>query len=118
MRLIDADALVQSIKDWYCAPERCNSYNDIMCRACQIDDALSEIDRAPTVDAKPVRHGRWIWNPDGMDWGLGAWCCSKCKAKAETWWANDPKYNPFLCSGGHFCGNCGARMDLKDGDEG
>ena len=61
--------------------------------------------------AQPERKtGRWIWNPNGMDWNLGAWCCSECKFKAETWWANDEKYNPLMCSGGHFCGNCGADM--------
>ena len=62
--------------------------------------------------AQPERKtGRWVWNPNGMDWNLGAWCCSECRTKAETWWANDEKYNPLMCSGGEFCGNCGARME-------
>lgn len=56
-RLIDAEALEHSIKSWYCDPERCNNYDGVMCRACHIDDALSEIDRALTVDAIPVE---WI----------------------------------------------------------
>lgn len=49
-RLIDADALKKGLEDWYCAPERCNSYNGVRCRACALDDALSGIDDAPTVD--------------------------------------------------------------------
>lgn len=53
-RLIDAEALERSIKSWYCDPGKCNNYDGVMCRACRIDDALSEIDRAPTVDAIPV----------------------------------------------------------------
>ena len=66
------------------------------------------------ADVAPVRHGRWMWNPNGMDWGLGAWCCSECKSKAATWWANDKKHIPLRCSGGHFCGNCGAKMDGEE----
>ena len=61
--------------------------------------------------AQPERKtGEWIWDENGMDWGLGAWCCSGCRNKAETWWASDKKYNPLRCAGGRFCGNCGAYM--------
>ena len=77
----------------------------------QIDDAAEAIQLVPAADVVPVRHGRWVWNPNGMDWGLGAWVCSECHAKPETWWEADEKYNPYRCSGGHFCGNCGVRMD-------
>ena len=70
---------------------------------------MEYIDEAPSV--QPERKtGRWTWNENGMDWGLGAWCCSECGIKAETWWANDKKYNPLKCSGGNFCGICGADM--------
>ena len=65
----------------------------------------------PTAEPKV---GKWIWNPDGIDWGLGAWVCSKCKCKPETWWEADKRYNPYQCAGGHFCGNCGARMKGAD----
>ena len=58
MRLIDADALDKSIRDWYCVPERCDNYNGVRCRACSIDDALSELDSAPTVDTELVQ--QWI----------------------------------------------------------
>jgi hypothetical protein len=77
--------------------------------------ARIRIEEIPAADVAPVRRGRWIWNPNGMDWGLGAWVCSECHAKPETWWEADKKNNPYRCSGGHFCGNCGARMD-GDGD--
>lgn len=50
MRLIDADALKKSITDWYCDPERCNNYYGVRCAACLLDDALSAIDDAPTVN--------------------------------------------------------------------
>lgn len=35
-----------------------------------------------------------------MDWNLGAWKCSECKTKAETWWATQNKVHPLRCSGG------------------
>ena len=51
MRLIDADALKEQIENFNCTD--CNHYNFVRCRACQIDDALTYIDDAPTV-------GEWI----------------------------------------------------------
>lgn len=60
-------------------------------------------------DVRPVVEAHWEWDQNGMDWNLGAWTCSNCRCKAETWWAND-KHNPLRCAGSHFCGNCGAEM--------
>ena len=54
--------------------------------------------------------GTWEWDPDGIDWGIGAWKCSNCGSKAETWWAKDGNSNPLKCAGSHYCGNCGATM--------
>lgn len=34
---------------------------------------VSDIDNMPAADVAPVVHARWIWNPNGMDFGLGAW---------------------------------------------
>ena len=54
--------------------------------------------------------GTWEWDPDGIDWDIGAWKCSNCGSKAETWWATDEKEVPLRCAGSHYCGNCGATM--------
>lgn len=50
MRLIDADALPfepygEDVISWY---------------ATGWNDAINVINRAPTVDAEPVRHGEWL----------------------------------------------------------
>lgn len=66
-------------------------------------------------DVRPVVEAHWEWDENGMDWNLGAWTCSNCRRKAETWWAND-KHNPLRCAGSHFCGNCGA--DCRGGNDG
>ena len=52
MILKDTDAIVIRLKEWFC--KNCNNYNGVKCRACEMDDALSAIDEAPTVDAEIV----------------------------------------------------------------
>ena len=82
-----------------------------VCLSTTRDSATDTIKELPTAEPKV---GKWIWNPDGIDWGLGAWVCSKCKCKPETWWEADKRYNPYQCAGGHFCGNCGAKMERSE----
>ena len=54
-----------------------------------IDDV---IDEQPTVDAEPVKHGRWIEDKYGIPH------CSECGT------INNTVYKAY-------CSNCGARMD-------
>ena len=46
-RLIDADALVGSISDTYC--EECPKTKPIMCKSCEYEDIMDDIENAPTV---------------------------------------------------------------------
>lgn len=52
----------------------------------------------------------WVWDPDGMDWNIGAWRCGECRAMSSAWWNTD-HHNPMRCSGSKYCGNCGAKME-------
>ena len=81
MRLIDADALIEEA---------------LTEGACGYIDAL-QIAIAPTVDAVPVRHGRWETNSDRPD----SLICSICKCGFDMW-----KHDPH-----NYCPNCGAKMD-------
>lgn len=63
----------------------------------------------PPADVQPVVHGEWIWNPNGMDWGLGSWECSECACRNNNLPTNNKK-NPLIFSGSNFCPNCGADM--------
>jgi len=54
-----------------------------------------DIDAMPTVDAEPVRHGKWIEKSTG---GEHFWCCSECGY--VEWDAPN-----------NYCPQCGARMD-------
>ena len=78
MRLIDADELLK-----YIPPEE-------MCSRFAVENAL-------TVDAVPVRHGHWIFNPkDAVEMMFTLPKCSECGAESAD--------------GGNYCPNCGARM--------
>lgn len=51
----------------------------------------------------------WIWDPNGIDWGLGAWRCSACGCKNDNLFGAPPK-NPMRCAGSNYCPNCGRKM--------
>ena len=92
MRLIDADALVEKAY-WH------GEHPDVGNPFAEGVDAVdvSDIDNAPTIEAEPLRHGRWERTSDG------AARCTACKRKM-----NPSQY------GYAFCGLCGAKMDLEE----
>ena len=60
-RCIDADLMTADIQRYLCAicSIRCTPAK-VKNSACEIAECLRMIDNAPTVDAEPVKHGRWI----------------------------------------------------------
>lgn len=76
MRLIDADALKKHYAWW--EDDRQKLFDSI-------------VDSQPTVDAVPVRHGKWTVTPVYIK-------CSEC---GES----------FMLIPQNYCPNCGARMD-------
>lgn len=99
MRLIDADELKKSMERMLCTgkePDEERYTCDVVC--CVIDEA-------PTVDAEPVRHGRWeivivsTSNPYESEIEEK---CSLCGRFVQRY-GTQPQDN--------FCPNCGARMD-------
>lgn len=88
MRLIDADAI---------------SYDQLLNTGNKKHPfewaaSRSRINNVPTIDAKPVRHGKWIFNPkDAIEMMFTLPICSECGAKSSD--------------GGNYCHNCGAKMD-------
>lgn len=83
MRLINADALQAEYKKQHDGKR------------------LLLIDVAPTVDAVPVVHGRWIRQDDRRKTLYGWYFCSECGA--------------FIGGKTNFCSECGADM-REDGD--
>lgn len=94
-RLIDADKVAEAIA-WL------DEYDFVIWH-----DVQKCIDKVPTVDAEPVRHGHWEWHEDACDY-----FCSNCKRFV---------YNCSLeiVSGEYqYCPHCGAKMDeVEDAKE-
>ena len=70
---------------------------------------LSVVNDAPTVDAEPVRHGKWIhnkWSEMRHDYD-----CSLCGCRITG-------VDPFSLSATayYYCPECGAKMDEEDND--
>lgn len=90
MRLIDAD----------------KAKEEILSRAVDLNnpqflskaDTLCIIDQQPTIDAEPVKHGRWAL--DSKDLCHCTVCNCYRNIKTQVWWDN--------------CPNCGAKMDLEE----
>lgn len=91
-RLIDADALLENAKKYV--------YQSDMTTTIALGIAETWIKDAPTVDAVPVVHGRWIGGELGM--------CSVCKREGC---ASDI-FDMCDLDGQHYCPNCGAKLDL------
>lgn len=68
----------------------------------------------PAADVRPVVRGRWEWDDDGMDWGIGSWRCSQCHTRPETTWQTMKDIIPLQWCGSKFCPNCGADMRGTD----
>ena len=89
-RLIDANALMERLKF-----KRRNSEVGLH-RGLQ--SAMTQCEKAPTVDAVEVVHGRWEQTEHH-----GFLRCSKCKdVYVADEWLEDGKWN--------YCPNCGADM--------
>lgn len=73
------------------------------CACSEVADICNTItDFATFADVQPIRHGRWTWDSNAPYREHGAYKCSNCGCHSEF------KEN--------YCYDCGARMDLKDGD--
>lgn len=72
---------------------------------------LAEIEYMPTVDAEPVRNGRWVDEYDGK-YANPRYICSNCKGKALYDFERDAlgNYSEVQVLTEH-CPNCGAKMD-------
>ena len=96
MRLIDADALGigKANRDCFDDPKYADGWNS----------AIEIINNAPTIEAEPVRHGRWV-EIKGMapPEYHGKHRCSICCARAL-----ERKFHEELSE---HCPNCGAKMD-------
>lgn len=102
---ISRPAFIADCEGRYCAPckEQGKDDNGVRCRACWVDDMLSEVIDAPASDVEPVRQGKW--EPGNPICPV----CGKDKFNdldADIWSDWTPAY----------CPNCGAKMFMENGN--
>lgn len=83
MRLIDADVL-----------PKYTGY------ALSADEVAKAVENAPTIEAEPVRRGRWVEEP-------GMFMCSVC----HDVWSTE---NEEMIKGFNYCPWCGAKMEEQE----
>ena len=96
-RYIDADALEKAINEWMPKNQEelmASSIPPIENLAVSI---LMTIEEQPTIDAEPVRHGKWITE----ECLPGVAVCSICGHEIRG----------IGCQYTNYCDECGARMD-------
>lgn len=96
MRLIDADALKSYIDCGHLRPPTETCFSEL--------DVVRMLDKQPTIDAVPVRHGRWGYRAYRNDERItvsGEVVCSNCHAP----------YFRFVGTWFKYCPHCGAKMD-------
>ena len=70
--------------------------------------AIDLLEKAPTIEAEPVKHGRWEKYYHSY-FGQHQCVCSECK--------DDSYWKKYYCYGVEsYCPNCGAKMDGGNND--
>ena len=105
--LIERDAVLDVICD------NCKFETDLeRYMACSTCKDVEMIKAIPSARPK----GEWIWNENGMDWGIGCWCCSECGMRNPYIGSGDTALlsNPHNWAGSKYCPNCGADMRERE----
>ena len=70
---------------------------------------VSDIDNMPAADVAPVVHGKWVYNKNATDWGIGGYVCSEGQNKNNNLPCNRAK-SVRMFSGAKYCPEFGAKM--------
>ena len=84
---------------------------DLIKHIMHLEHNNNELYRHQTENTEVV-HAHWEYDPNGMDWNMGAWRCSKCKERNNNI-GGDEKINPLLFAGSSYCPSCGAKIDER-----
>ena len=118
--LISRSALLETLHHLNDEPEDMMSDEyfewDNMCAADMLNKVLEIVEAFSSIDAKPVRHGRWIYDPNANDWNIGGYVCSECHTRNNNLPCNEIA-NTLIYAGSKFCPHCGARIDEETDDD-
>lgn len=72
-------------------------------------EVMTELMMLPSAESKT---GKWVLDPNGMDWNIPAWRCSECGFVANYIGVEVKGIgnNPMNWAGSKFCPQCGARI--------
>ena len=101
MWLIDADAVAAELIKWRDSDQyqKCRFLIERWVRKTGITVLLHVLNAFPTIEAEPVKRGRWISDDRDV-----LFSCSECGTQISTSWDyEDLAWN--------YCPNCGAKMD-------
>ena len=109
VRLIDANALYEKVDE----SQAHNNHQGIAHSVHNTEHAHFKcmIHQAPTIEAEPVRHGRWIEqeSPNG-----GHFNCSECGHECTVPCSEMIDPRDYVCYLDDYCGKCGARMNANE----
>ena len=95
MRLIEADALLTVPN-----VQKVTEYDETGEGITYLAVPVEAIEKAPTIETEPVRHGKWLMITDSKHCGV----CSVCLRQ------------DFIDPIATHCRYCGAKMDLEEGN--
>ena len=102
-RLIDADALTDELIKGIEEDTDKSIQSSLAKSVCML--ICKAIERQPTIDAEPVRHGKWAND------AMGVLRCSECNAQAPWRFIGIMYDEVDYRWKSNYCPNCGARMD-------
>lgn len=103
MRVIDAEPIIEELYKIGYEKDEAGEHEF----ALGIDTVIYLLEQAKTVDAEPVRHGKWEKIEDYYD--LSTIRCSLCH---EEW--SFEVYDDIESLNYRYCPNCGAKMSLGE----
>jgi len=74
-------------------------HNGIYAELNLLSNIINRVEAMQTVDAEPVRHGKWIFNKEKRTWE-----CSECHCPTDS---------IFDKSKTNYCPDCGAKMGVQ-----
>ncbi len=115
MRLIDAHKLYEQYETDMRELVKSTNCENIGLEALSLLCGAKLIDDAPTVEAAPVKHGRWVMDEEPHD---GDVRCSVCLIAIDQMHERNHELLNAITGGKwytfyRYCPRCGAKMDLE-----
>ena len=116
VRLIDGNAIVEKLKSYYEALSP--DVQSELIRRDEVSSFIAELINAPTIDAQPVKHGKWseCWRDPARN--VISVICSACGdasiaylPKRDLTVDDVPKK---ICIQMPYCPKCCARMEVEE----